>query len=327
MPHRPSFGRLELSRFHNLCKLTEGFYLRSFTDNIIKIAKTENVTAIHVIPNGGYDVVAALHASRVLGLPLHVSVHDDIEYALAGNPWLKLYRRAFGEIWNKGVRRTVISREMGEAMCLRWGTQAYDIVTDGIEAPAARPLPSKSNELTVYFAGLFHLCYESNIINLQLVLLKIKKRSPEIVVKLKLRCGFLRAGVINQDLSVEVLPFANEGVVHTEMAQASLLYLPLGFDEKQRLMNQYSLSTKMISYLGSGVPILYHGPDYAAAGQLLRRENAAFLCNVNKVDALVNSLKKINTPLCFPLVENALKIAREQFVLADIRARFWAAFK
>lgn len=323
---RPSFGRLDHSRFHNLCNWTEGPFLRSFTKKIIKLAKAEGATAIHVIPQGGYDGVAALQASRTLGLPLHVSVHDDLDYTAKGKPCLQQYRRAFGEIWNTAVRRTVISREMGEAMSLRWGRQPYEIITDGIDVPAAASLPTISGELTVYFAGLFHLCYEDNLRALQLALLEIQKRTPGIKVRLKLRCGLLRPEIINPELSVEVLPFAKESVVHEEMAASSVLYFPLGFDEKQRLMNLYSLSTKMISYLGSGVPILYHGPDYAAAGQLLRREKAAFLCNSNETDALADCLARLTSTERTVVVGKALDVAREQFVLSEIRRRFWAGF-
>ncbi len=37
---------------------------------------------------------------------------------------------------------------------------------------------------------------------------------------------------------------------------------------------RYSLSTKMVTYAGSGVPILYHGPADSAAYELLNKNNA-----------------------------------------------------
>ena len=64
------------------------------------------------------------------------------------------------------------------------------------------------------------------------------------------------------------------------MESADLLYMPMPFGEAHEKFARYSLSTKMVTYAGSGVPILYHGPATSAAFDLLKRNDAAILSPV-----------------------------------------------
>ena len=323
---RPALGRLEHSRFHRLCCIFELPCLPILTSRVLAVARAEGVTAIHVIPHAGYECIVASRVSEELGIPLHVSVHDDFDYAIAGNPWFWYYRRFFKRIWRNAKSRTVISREMGEVMVSRFGEREYDIITDGLERVASGISYSSSGDFIVYFAGLFHLAYEDNFRILQLALVEMKKCNPHLNVRLMLRCGAVRWDLVNPALDVEILPFADESVVEREMASATILYLPLGFGEKQRLMNLYSLSTKMVSYLGAGVPILYHGPSYSAASKMLLREDAALQCNKLSVEVLIAALSCAGELRCRNLVFNSLKLAANKFSIRNIREVFWLRF-
>ena len=80
------------------------------------------------------------------------------------------------------------------------------------------------------------------------------------------RCGRIREEVIAGVPGVRVLPFGSEADVEADMSQATLLYMPLPFAAEDECFVRFSLSTKMISYLGSGRPIFS-----ANASQALRR--------------------------------------------------------
>lgn len=106
------------------------------------------------------------------------------------------------------------------------------------------------------------------------------------------------------------------------MLSADLLYLPLPFQEFARAFSRFSLSTKMITYLGSGLPIFYHGPGDAAAGKLLARHDAAAICTTLNAEEISKQLLDAIARR-EAIVGSALSLARSQFLLADQQRRFW----
>jgi hypothetical protein len=143
-----------------------------------------------------------------------------------------------------------------------------------------------------------------------------------------LRCGGVRPGSLaGYEKFVRVLPFASEAAVQSDMEQTDLLYLPLPFETKYESFVRFSLSTKMVTYLGSGIPILYHGPGNSAVHDLLAAHKAALLCTRPALEDLLPMLRRyINQPESgTEMASNALALARNDFMLDEIKGRFWDA--
>ncbi len=81
----------------------------------------------------------------------------------------------------------------------------------------------------------------------------------------------------------------------------------------------------MITYLGSGIPILYHGPVDSAAYQLLRQHGAALMHASLEVTPLAELLRQfLRVPqIGRTIAEEALKLARSRFLLEQQRRVFW----
>jgi hypothetical protein len=78
----------------------------------------------------------------------------------------------------------------------------------------------------------------------------------------------------------------------------------------------------MVTYLGSGVPILFHGPEESAAGRLLDAHGAA--AALHSLDAAIMARDlRASADNLEETVQGALRLARAQFLLADQRQRFW----
>jgi hypothetical protein len=121
---------------------------------------------------------------------------------------------------------------------------------------------------------------------------------------------------------LSVLPFGSVQDVRADIGASDLLYLPLMFEPTYRDMVAFSLSTKLVTYLASGVPILYHGPPDCAAYELLASNDAAILATSPDpafvAGAITDGLKRAQE-----LTANACQLARREFMLEDQRARFW----
>jgi Mg/Co/Ni transporter MgtE len=129
--------------------------------------------------------------------------------------------------------------------------------------------------------------------------------------------------VLENTEPVEVPPFATEAQVDQDLETADLLYLPMPFGTEHESFARYSISTKMVTYVGSGVPILYHGPATSAAFDLLDRHRAAIVVNSLDPQQIAHALETAANGRAAEIAQNALELARHQFLLTDQRNRFW----
>jgi glycosyltransferase involved in cell wall biosynthesis len=234
---------------------------------------------------------------------------------------------ALKEVWNGAQARFVISRQMGEEYARRYGEQEFIIVTDGIDRIAAAPAPRPGNQVRIYFMGLFHITYEANLRVLLQAVEQVQGAHPSAAVSVTLRCGQINARDIRQSANVRILPFGSEADVARDLEEADLLYLPLPFGEDFEAFVRFSLSTKLVTYLGSGLPILYHGPEAAAVANLLTENDAALVettLDANSIAARLIEFQK-EPALVRQKTANALALARRDFTLQAQRDRFWNA--
>lgn len=325
VPFRPLFGRVESTRFAWLPTLFDSLWMRRWIPRLHQILTDQKVTHLHVVPHTGLDFAAALVCARRLSLPLSVSIHDHPRYCFRGVKGAPEKLKWVGTIWAQAQNRFVVSQQMGDAMNAQFGGHAFQVITDGVEGP---PLPARKREpglLRIYFMGLFHQSYAPNLQCLVEALGELSRRIPGHQTRLTLRCGSAPATAAPPGVEVEVLPFASEDQVRRDMESADLLYLPLPFGEAYRDFVAYSLSTKMVTYLGSGRAIFYHGPADSAAGSLLKENHAAEICTTLDSSSAADVLFALATATNADenLRANELKLADTQFNAHVIHTRFW----
>jgi glycosyltransferase involved in cell wall biosynthesis len=225
--------------------------------------------------------------------------------------------------WNGAAARFVISEALGQEYCRRYGAQPYEVVTDGVTQIASAPARQREGALCIYFMGLFHMAYESNLRALLDGVVLFERSHPNVSVSITLRCEHVRPQVFSGTKNGTVLPFADEAQVQRDLADADLLYMPIPFGEEHANFARYSLSTKMVTYLGSGVPILYHGPADSAAFQLLTKHDAAAGIASNEPAEIAAALRNLSGERRTALASNALRLAAREFMLEQQTTRFW----
>jgi glycosyltransferase involved in cell wall biosynthesis len=322
---RPYFGRLERTRFSHWFNKLDGWAGSRLEVKLNDIVKQNGVAAVHGIAHACWDTLAAFKVAKQHRLPFFLTIHDDPAFCLKGNPRRGKLLTGIADCWRNAAARFVISEEMGQELCRRWGKHNYILVTDGLTDIANQPRSLQPNRMTVYFMGLMHISYERNFVALQKALRIVSERQPELKVGFVLRCGAVRKEAIVYPEMCRVLPFGSELDVLSDLESADVVYQPLSLATGNQAMSAYSLSTKMITYLGSGLPILFHGPPDSAAGKLLARNNAAIVCGSNDPQQLAQALMRLVGTERDQVVSSALKLARRQFRLSDVRESFWSA--
>jgi len=267
---------------------------------------------LHVVNHGPFS--AALNNDEFLaGKPLWVSFHDHFSTTHGSSA-------DADKLWNRADRRLVISKELGNEYQQLFGNKPYTIITDGVETTELSiPSVAKESPFIIYFAGLLHIEYIKLFKVLADALDLVTKQG--LTFKLILRATQRITFLDNRLFEVEYREMSlNNNELNDELNSASILYLPIKFTTPDFYL--YSLSTKMIGYLGATGAILYHGPVDSAAYNMLQAANAAVCCNTLNADDLVRSIMElINNKN--PISHNAKTLAQEKFNVAVMKERFW----
>lgn len=322
LPMRPYLGRVEHTRLSRPLSVLTRLAAPWFKRKLRALFDDRGVTRVHAIPHG-LDFAYAFEIARERDLPYVLTVHDDMTYNLHDRVYLDEAMRRLATVWREADGRMVISDAMGRAYNARYGERPYAVVTDGLTDVAADVRPRETGRLNVYFMGSVHLSYEANFQSMLDALDRVARQRPGDDVRFTVRGGVpfdLRVGAAPLD----VLGWGTQDDIEADLEEADLLYFPLPFAPEHDAFVRYSLSTKMVTYLGSGVPILYHGPGVAAAARLLDAHDAGLLACTDDVDALVDVLSGARPDRLDAVARGGLRLAHDQFLLRDQRRRFWS---
>jgi glycosyltransferase involved in cell wall biosynthesis len=319
------WGRIERSRFAGIPNATASFFAPILQKRLRRLCVKLRAFAIHVVPHAGLDLAQVHAVARELALPFFVSMHDDFAYTAGGATGRKHREVAMRNAWCEASARFVISEALGREYCRRYGARDFRVVTDGLSDLTQPRADVDLSELRIYFMGLFHMVYERNFRVLLEGLRIFERQHPSISVRVTCRCEHIRPQVLSGAKAVTVLPFASEAQVRKDMESADLLYMPIPFGEAYEKFARFSLSTKMVTYAGSGVPILYHGPTASAAYDLLQNNNAAILLPTLEPEEIAAVLSGLTRENRTNIATNALALAEREFMLVDQAGKFWDA--
>lgn len=320
---RPSWGKIEYSKLASLPKITAPFFAPFFQKRLKEMCVKLGAGAIHSVPHAGLDFAQAHAVAEELSIPFFISLHDDLAYTTRGSVSAKKREAAMRRAWCRASARFVISEALGHEYCRRYEARPYEVITDGVNELALLREVGSTSHLNIYFMGLFHMGYEANLRALLEGLDLFERDHPSTTVSMTCRCEHIRSQVMEGTKSVTVLPFANEAQVKHDIENADLLYMPIPFGQAHEQFARYSLSTKMVTYAGSGVPILYHGPASSAAYELLRESDAAIFLTTLVPREIASALSSLTPETRAKVARNGLALAARKFMLADQTRKFW----
>ncbi len=321
VPVRPTFGRLEPTRLHRYLGVTAVPLEPVVRRRLSRMLRERGAERVHLVAHDA-TFWPAYKAARAARLPVALTVHDHLDYNMRDRPERAIALRRLGRVWREAEERFVISDAIAEEYCNRFGDRRSVVVTDGLDE-VRPPVPAVEGRCTVYFMGAFHMSYRRNLEALLRGMELFQRSRPDLSVRLKMRCGDLPGGLPGSPIQIEPLPFADEATIRRDMEDADLLWLPLPFGEEHASFVRFSLSTKLVTYLGSGLPILYHGPPDAAAARLLRATGAGVEATSLEAEAIRDGLADAVENRA-RLAERAGDLARREFMLEVLRDRFWS---
>jgi glycosyltransferase involved in cell wall biosynthesis len=287
--------------------------LKQYTLNrILQEARSIDFDVLHIMSCGPWST--ALCGDKALsGKAVWMSVHDH--FATTQCP-SKDARR----LWNLADRRLVISPELGNEYQHLFGRLPYELITDGV-LPNEMSTPAEAGEspIVIYFAGLLHIEYIPLVKTLADALDILTRRGLcfKLVFRGTQKLSFLKG----RSFEMSYLPVVlDDTVLKQDLDAAAILYLPIKFVDPD--FYRYSLSTKMVGYLGAAGSVLYHGPRDSAAGRLLHETKSAVSCNSLDAEEMARCIIQLIEERT-NISANAKELARRRFNLELIQKRFW----
>ena len=290
--------------------LREKTFLKSKMKKIVKASNQIQFDIIHVINHGPY--CTAFCSGSFSDKPLWVSFHDHFSTCSSFEDANKL--------WHLADRRLMISRELGLEYQKLFGEKKFEIITDGVMlSEISVPKEIVKSPISIYFAGLLHRDY--------LPLFRVLADALDALVK----NGYVFKLILRGTQSIDFLnersfeieyrtDFVSDEEIKSELDASDILYLPIKFTLPDFYL--YSLSTKMVGYLGAAGAILYHGPEDSAACNLLREYDASGNCTSHEVREMEESIISLLDRIPSTSV-NAKVLARAHFDFNKIKSHFW----
>ena len=321
LPARPRLGRVDSTRLGRWADwAARAAARRGFRRRLGELVARRRPSAVHAIAHES-DFYDAFLVSRAAGVPYTLTVHDDPAYGHRGHPGRRGFERALARAWREANRRIVICQDMGVDYQRRFGGRPFDVVTDSVDLPPLACRRAAPSGRRVYFMGSLHLSYRRNFEALSAGAAELSAREPDLDVTLVSRGS--QPPVAAGGETFDVRCWGTEADVADDLASADLLYLPIPFEPEFEAFARLSLPTKLVTYLGSGLPILYHGPAYSSSSRLLAEFDAAIQVHSTRPEDVAAALSSATAARREAVAEAALRLARKRFDAASLRRLFW----
>ena len=308
-PVQKSWMRWKLRPLFRWMRESQFYYFTKY--KIERVSEKLPFDVLHVVNHGAFSAILC-NESFLSKKQLWTSFHDHYSLCSSFKDTQKL--------WNRSDRRLMISTELGEEYQKVFGYKNFELITDGVyHEEISKPKPIAKEKISIYFAGLMHYEYYPllEVLADSLDALVGEGYSFKFILRGTQEMSFLRDRKFEIDYRTD---FVSDEEIKNELDMADILYLPIKFSEPNFYL--YSLSTKMISYIGASGNILYHGPSDSAACNLLRKNNAAFCCvslSKEEMTSLIKEMVLSDESSC----TNAKKLAKSKFDLKHIQTAFW----
>jgi hypothetical protein len=128
--------------------------------------------------------------------------------------------------------------------------------------------------------------------------------------------------------NVEIRGWLSQEDLLPELADADLLYCPYWFDPAFEEAARLSFPSKLSTYLKVGVPVLFHGPDYASPRIFLEKYNAAYICGTLDHNVIADILRSIIlSPDRNKIAENGYHAFCKNLSIEKMRESFFFTLK
>lgn len=294
----------------------------------IEFARQFNPDVVWCILDGKTMLQTAVPIATGLGLPLLAGVWDPPSWWLGASGLNPIAKARVLNKFDHAVRSSsgcaTASWAMAEQYRHDYGARTVALLPS-LDLSLAMP-PAKSShagkDFVIGVAGTIYAMQEWRKLLGALNQAAWKICDREVSIRILGR----RAAEIQADgeARVEFLGWRSQGETVRLLAETDVLYCPYWFDPAFEQEARLSFPSKLTTYLASGRPVLFHGPEYAAPALFLQEHAAGVMCHAKKRKAIIKALSRLaeDQELYARTTENGRRAFEQHLTLAALRKSF-----
>lgn len=298
-------------------------------DEAVSLGKAHGVDRVWAILHEPAVVLSARQLAHRLGVPLYTTVWDPQEYVLRSRGGdrvsLSSVMNEFGAALAESKACTVMSEAMAEEYRQRYGARCV-ILRLGIPAERIRqPLkaPQTPGIFRLIFAG--HMYCEQEWLALLRALehcdYRVGGREIQLVV-----VGGTASLRSSRPCRIEFLGRRTASETLELVAAADGGYLPYWFDEEHAYPARLSFPTKLSTYLGAGIPVLYHGPYRSSVTEFLSRYNVGVAWTSADPSGMTSAMERLCDDTTYSVYADAISSAVSHEFTSDVMLQRYEEF-
>lgn len=268
----------------------------ALTRRACEFARTNDASVVWAVLSHPLLYAMAHAVAEQLGVPLVATVWDPPESVALNLRLDRLSRRMANSDFEAAMRRTTrvaaISEAMAEEYAARYGVQAI-VLRHGVDPTHRRPVARRPNDdgfLTIGFSGSLYATKEWRA--LLAALGSVGWRIEDRGVRVRALTPAM-PGVLNGPGHIEWLGWRPTGEAVRLLAESDVNYLPYWFDPSRREAVRLCFPTKLTSYLASGRPVFFHGPQDSSPPRFFERFPVATCCHTLAAEDILDSLRRV----------------------------------
>lgn len=239
----------------------------------VEHARSDGVDEVWAVLDSPASIALAAPVAKSLGVPLRVTVWDDVEHNIGyfglDRFTAKACRRSFADAIQQATAIAVIGETMRDEYRRRYGRGSV-ILRHGLKPASGIPDKGESGSaIRIGFAGSISArsAFDCLLRALDSLAWSIDGR-PVTLVLMGQRFD-LRSTVPRR---IECLGYlATVDDVVATLAGCTVNYLPQPFEPSWRPFAKWSFPSKLTTYLAAGAPVLVHAPPHASLPAFFER--------------------------------------------------------
>jgi glycosyltransferase involved in cell wall biosynthesis len=269
--------------------------VKSLIARAIAFGRTQQVDRVWTVLQGQTTIRMALAVADGLNVPLHAQVWDPFSWWAEANHLDHRTVSQTQDLFDETIRRSAAvataSLPMARFYRDRFGVKAVPVISSYPRAIARAPVagPRAGEPIVIGMAGQFYAAREWSqlLAALQAVNWTVGGCPVNIVAMGPKRPPSMPAA------HVSFLGWKSQEEAIGLLAGCDFLYCPYPFDPSMEEVARLSFPSKLVLYLASGRPVIFHGPAYSSAADYIAGKGCGVLATSLSADSILPEIERL----------------------------------
>lgn len=260
----------------------------------VEYAQARRIDEVWAVLDTPVSIALAQPVADALGVPLRVTVWDDVEHNVGYFKLDRLTAQRCRASFAKAIHRACSVAVIGETMQAEYQRryrQQGVILRHGAEQPTSSgPAAADREGLRIGFAGSVSARSAFDCLLAALDRLQWRVDGHEVTLVLMGQRFDVRSNVPRR---IECLGYRSVEATVALLSECTINYLPQPFEAGWRPFAELSFPSKLTTYLAAGAPILLHAPAYASLPKFFEQHPFGALATELDAAALADALETL----------------------------------